>query len=445
MTLSRRTLLQNGAGAALWTLAGRTVLTGSTGQAAIANKALAMAEDRRQELVELLTRLVAIRSHSGETAEAAQAEVVRYLEQHGYRAEQSADRPSRFADHAEFMPPNPPGDGPFVNVIGRPRDGLGRELALFAHIDTEPAGDGWTTPPYQLVQKDGRLHGLGSADDKGGVAAMLVAAAALRDSGGGAPIVMSLHGKGGGSRGSLPVFARTPSLRAVLYVHPAETGRGMADIKHVVRGALDMTLAVRGWRSLPREIGSPDSAPYAEGGNALQACWGAFDRLRNRALAGCDVNIGRLEAGDRVGSVPDQAQAQFRVLFDEPKTWRALVAGMERELSAFLSELPSGRATFTATLSTTGLRTNPGAVDWDGPACLSLRQAITNVTGSAPLSYTGHYAGDIRYPIRLLGAPAFGVGSRAGNFSGPNEWVDVDDLVRLVAVVIQTVSAWAKL
>jgi acetylornithine deacetylase/succinyl-diaminopimelate desuccinylase-like protein len=118
---------------------------------------------------------------------------------------------------------------------------------------------------------------------------------------------------------------------------------------------------------------------------------------------------------------------------------------MDRDLAGYLAELPSGRGTFTATLSATGLSTNPGAVDWDAPACRALRGAITDVTGSAPLSYTGHFAGDIRYPIRLLGAPAFGVGSKAGNFSGRNEWVDVDDLVRLVAVVIQTVSAWAEL
>ena len=443
MPLTRRTLLQLGAGAAAWSLTGQPQPAGAATQSGPAGRALALAEARRQELLDLLTRLVSIRSHSGETAEAAQAEVARYLEQQGYRAESSADRPSRFADHPEFMPPNPPGDGPFVNVIGRPPDGPGRDLALFAHIDSEPAGAGWATPPYQLVQQDGRLHGLGAADDKAGVAAMLVAAAALRASGGPAPVVMSLHGKGGGSRGSLPVFARTAKLAAVLYVHPAETGRGMADIKHVVRGALDVTLTVRGWRGVPKEIGSPDSAPYAEGGDALQAGLRLLDRLRSGPLAGCDVNLGRLDAGDRVGSVPDVARAQFRVLFDNPRTWRDLLAGMERETATTLRDLPAGRGAYTATLDTTGLRTNPGAVDWDSPACRSLRQAITDVTGTAPQSYTGHYAGDIRYPIRLLGAPAFGIGSRAGNFYGPNEWVDLDDLVRLVAVVIQTVSSWA--
>ena len=63
-----------------------------------------------------------------------------------------------------------------------------------------------------------------------------------------------------------------------------------------------------------------------------------------------------------------------------------------------------------------------------------LRESITDITGIAPKSYPNHYAGDIRYPIRLLGVPAYGIGSLGGNFYGPNEWVDIDDLVKLTAV-----------
>lgn len=90
-----------------------------------------------------------------------------------------------------------------------------------------------------------------------------------------------------------------------------------------------------------------------------------------------------------------------------------------------------------------GYRTNPGKADWDAPESRILRQSITDITGRAPAAYPNHYAGDIRYPIRLLNVPAYGIGSLGGNFYGPNEWVDLDDLVRLVAVMIQTMSGWA--
>ncbi len=411
--------------------------------------AMARAESHRQDLTGLLSALVAIRSHTGESAAEAQGVVVEFLQRLPYRVEQSAEAPSRLADHPEFMPPNPPGDGPFVNVIGHPPAERAAKVGIFAHVDTEAAGDGWRTDPYRLTKAGSRLHGLGAADDKGGVAAMLVAAAALHESGGPLPTVMSLHGKGGGSRGSLPVFERTSQqgidFDAVLYAHPAETGRGLVDIKHEVQGALDLTLTVTGWRGEPLETSGPDSALYAEGGSALKACWGALEHLQATVLAGQEVNVGILEGGDRVGAVPESARARVRVLFTVDIPWRELLESMRTELDAYLSRLPAGGGTYRASLEQEGLGTNFGTVDWESPASRELRDAIERVTGTAPRAYRNHYAGDIRFPIRILQAPAFGIGSLGGNFYAPNEWVDEDDLVRLTAVIIETVTAWANL
>ena len=446
--LTRRTFVGAGvAGATTWSLGGAQSLNSSEFGSITAKEALSMAQHRRTELVDLLSRLISIRSQSGETAESAQDVVKEFLADLPYRVEDFADNPSQFVEHAEFMPPDPPGDGPFVNVVAKPRGGPGARLAIFAHIDSHIVEDGWETDPYQAVTENGRLYGLGSADDKGGVAAMLVAAAALAEAGGPAPIVISSHGKGGGSRGSLPVFERLKDsgdkIDAVLYSHPAETGRGLDDIKHIVRGTLDVTLTVTGWQGEQLEIGLPDSALWADGGNALEVCLQAITHLKNGALLDSDVNVGKLEAGNRTGSVPDRARAEIRILFDGEHTWKELMKSMHSELDSFLATLPRGRGTFRSSIVSSGSRTNPGAVSWNAPQCNVLRRAINEVTGKAPTSYPNHHGGDIRYPIRLLGAPAFGVGSLGGNFYGPNEWVDVDDLVRLVAVLILTISGWA--
>lgn len=441
--LSRRVLARHG----LLVAAGLSPLGRSLASAAVPPEALALAERHRADLLRLLSDLVSTRSHSGESAAAAQRPVAERLAENGYRVDVREDVPSRLVEHPEYMPPSPAGDGPFVNVVGLPPEGRGVDIGIFAHIDTEPVYEGWQTDPYAVTAADGRLYGLGTSDDKGGVAAMLIAAAVLAEQGDPLPTVMSLHGKGGGSRGSLPTFERFARegtrFDAVLYAHPAETGRGLVDIKHEVQGALDLTLTVTGWRGEPLEIGSPESAPFDTGGDALRAIQGAIGHLRATTFVGHLVNVGELEAGDRVGAVPESARARIRILFTGSSGWRSLLEDSRAQLATFIDSLPAGSGRYAATLEQQGLATNAGAVDWDSRHCRQLRASIEQVTGTAPASYRNHYAGDIRFPIRLLGAPAFGVGSLGGNFYGPNEWVDADDLVRLVAVIIATCRGWS--
>ena len=49
------------------------------------------------------------------------------------------------------------------------------EIAFLGHSDTVAYSDGWITSPFELVQKDSKLFGLGVCDMKGGIAAFLEA------------------------------------------------------------------------------------------------------------------------------------------------------------------------------------------------------------------------------------------------------------------------------
>ena len=69
------------------------------------------------------------------------------------------------------------------NVIGWLDDGLpGPVLCLEGHTDVVTEGDpaAWRFPPWSGAVEGGRVHGRGSADMKGGLAAAMVAAAAVR-------------------------------------------------------------------------------------------------------------------------------------------------------------------------------------------------------------------------------------------------------------------------
>ena len=46
-----------------------------------------------------------------------------------------------------------------------------KTLLVYGHLDVQPAAleDGWDTDPWVLTEKDGKLYGRGSTDDKGPV------------------------------------------------------------------------------------------------------------------------------------------------------------------------------------------------------------------------------------------------------------------------------------
>ncbi|GHP13050.1 dipeptidase PepV [Lentilactobacillus fungorum] len=70
------------------------------------------------------------------------------------------------------------------NIVGYIEYGSGEQtMAIQAHADVMPAGDGWQTEPFEMVEKDGNVYGRGTSDDKGPALAAYYGLKMLKDNG----------------------------------------------------------------------------------------------------------------------------------------------------------------------------------------------------------------------------------------------------------------------
>jgi len=70
------------------------------------------------------------------------------------------------------------------NILGWAEFGEGTELlAVLAHLDVVPEGDGWTADPFGAEIVSGRMYGRGTQDDKGPAIAALFAMSAIKKAG----------------------------------------------------------------------------------------------------------------------------------------------------------------------------------------------------------------------------------------------------------------------
>lgn len=65
--------------------------------------------------------------------------------------------------------------GDRVNLRASLDVGAKESLIIYTHVDVVPAGDNWSTDPFQMVLRDGKAYGRGVSDSKGAVAGLIAA------------------------------------------------------------------------------------------------------------------------------------------------------------------------------------------------------------------------------------------------------------------------------
>ena len=346
-------------------------------------------------------------------------------------------RVEQLESHPEWCPPSPACAEPerMASVLGSSGEGPG--ILLFAHIDTEKPEprEGLGNRSIPGYRSRGTHPGSGGRRRQGGGGL-----GAGRRPGLSCPrlegvrLVMALvHGKLGGGLGTLPAMARVGQVDAAVYSHPAETGKGMSHFKIATRGFFNFRIETAGRRPDPVEIRTPNSEDPRQGVNAftrLRAVLDQVDRWADREGVLCSIN--RVSAGIDSVVLPERAVAEGSVWFHR---------GTTLDVYQNLNRVALDAEALSTRLS--GMRSNPAETPADHPLASATSRAIAAETGLTAAVYPAHVASDIRFPIRCLGVPTVGFGALAGNFYGPNEWVDTADLHRATRAIIRIVSAWA--
>ncbi|MGY1733221.1 M20 family metallopeptidase [Geodermatophilus sp. SYSU D01045] len=127
----------------------------------------------------------------------------------------------------------------------------GSHLVLSGHLDTKPVGDAaWTVDPLGADVDGDRLYGLGSADMKAAIAAMLVAAARLaRDPGGRGrlSLLLTADEEDGATYGAHHVASTRPlDADAVVIGEPGGIEDDFDRVHLVSRGIARLRLVARG-------------------------------------------------------------------------------------------------------------------------------------------------------------------------------------------------------
>lgn len=341
--------------------------------------------------------------------------------------------------------------------------GAGPSLLFFGHPDSEPVSriDEWSHDPFAGTISNNRIHGWGVADDLAGVAVYTQAVAVLKACGlkpRGEVLLVSTPSKRH-ARGVSALLHQGLSADAAIYLHPAESGLGMKEIKAFASGQLEFRIRVEGAApptSEPIQTAFAHLAvnPVAKAFAVFQALQQLDDTrgeqthhpLLERAVGRSTnimVSMVTCDTSESLSRVRPECWLGGAISFAPPEPMRQVMAQVEHALNAIAEKDDWFRA-------------HPPELFWDSGVTgaevgaehrlyQTLAGTIERVTGHRPKVNPMHTSSDIRNPMVQKMIPTVGLGPLCGDLSQngqTDEWVDVDDYLAAVTVVASTIVDW---
>ena len=391
---------------------------------------------RRQELTQLCADLVQIPSENppGDTTKIA-SYVRSYLEERGFE--------TQVVEPKKGMP----------NVVatlgqGRPN------LVLSAHMDTFPAGEGWSLPPFSGTLREGRIFGRGAGDMKGGLAVSLFVASLLREMGGvsrgSLTLALVADEETGGRWGAQWLLQNVPAVRGdaclicessgtwaigvgetgVLWIRMKATGTSGHASYGLGESAIKKVLAAIGALSEMHGINGQPSEDVAtlirRQRPIVEERWGQGTGERAGMIT---VNVGTVRGGGQVNLIPDACKAEIDLRVPPGMTTEEV----ERDIGQRLEQLALTDLDIEIFNRCDPYVTSPN----EGLVGLLQRHAL-EVCGSEALPVVRLGATDGRF-FRREGIPTAIYGPAVHNMGGPDEYIGEDELFAVAEVYVRVI------
>jgi acetylornithine deacetylase/succinyl-diaminopimelate desuccinylase family protein len=329
-----------------------------------------------------------------------------------------------------------------TNLIVRRRYGAGgRTVALNAHGDVVPPGEGWTRDPYGAEIEDGAMYGRATAVSKSDFASFAFAVRALESLG--APLrgAVELHftydEEFGGELG--PGWL----LRQGLTKPDLLIAAGFSyEVVTAHNGCLQMEVTVHGKQA---HAAIPDTGVDALQGavailNALYALNAGYRQVRSD-VAGIThpyLNVGRIEGGTNTNVVPGKVSFKLDRRMIPEENPAEVEAAIRRTIADAAAPLPGIAVDIRRLLLANAMRPVPG----NRPLVEALQAHSAQVFGTAaPAMGTPLYT-DVRlYAEAGIPGVIYGAGPRTvleSHAKRADERLRLDDLRRATKVIARS-------
>jgi acetylornithine deacetylase len=337
-----------------------------------------------------------------------------------------------------------------IGFAGRPQlaarlrgSGGGQSLLLNGHIDVVPAqrSDGWAHDPFDPQVVDGRVVGRGACDMKGGIAAMVIAAEVLAETGGlrGDVVVCTNTDEESSGVGALACARHGVTADFTIVTEPS----GL-EVWPACRGTVYCTIEVPGraghaeqehphWRDGGAVNAIEKGRFLLDGVDALRREWRSRADLKHPLLDPPDIVPTRFvaDAGWDV-TIPDRAVIDISVLIlPQQADAHGWTSAAQTEVEEFLRRWCATDSWLAAHPPTFGWHTevNPSETPVDAASVRALLGANAALGLPVTLGGLGSWYDGATFALET-GTAALMYGPRAIDWAHTvGEYVPIDDLV----------------